>query len=88
MKNLVKENVIDLIENSVDERGLPLFGIIETENENGELAKAYKQEAMFETEDYRKAAEYQKKLADYHQTLAYYYAAEYKKRAETDPESF
>lgn len=74
-----EESAIELLETSVDERGLPLFGIIEIENEHGELVKAYKQEKLFIAEDYRKAVAYQAKLAGQHKELADYYNAELKK---------
>ncbi len=80
MKSLVKESVIELLETSVDERGLPLFGAIEIENEDGSLTEAYKQEKLFNAEDYRKAAQYQAKLASRHKELADYYFAELEKK--------
>ena len=83
VKELVKESVIELFETSVDERGLPLFGVIEIEDENGNLKLAYKQEKLFDAEDYRKAANYQAKLANNHQILADYYTAELEKRQST-----
>ena len=76
MKDLVKDSVIELLETSVDERGLPVFGVIEIEDKNGNLVKAYKQEKFFDAEDYRKAALYQAKLASNHKILADYYTAE------------
>ena len=66
----------DLVKDSVDERGLPVFGVIEIEDEKGSLVKVYKQEKFFDAEDYRKAALYQAKLASNHKILADYYTAE------------
>ncbi len=80
MKDLAKESVIELLERSVDERGLPIFGIIEIENEDGSVAEVYKQEKLFNAEDYRKAALYQAKLASHHKELADYYSAELEKK--------
>ena len=80
MKDLVKDSVIELLETSVDERGLPVFGVIEIEDKNGNLVKAYKQERFFDAEDYRKAALYQSKLASNHKILASYYTAEFERK--------
>jgi hypothetical protein len=80
LKDAAKEKIFELLEKSVDDRGLPVFGVIEIENEQGELVKAYKQEKLFDAEDYRKAAEYQAQLANDHRILADYYRAEYEKR--------
>jgi hypothetical protein len=88
IKDLVKENIIELLEKSVDERGLPVFGVIEVENDNGELVLAYKKERQFDAEDYRKAALYQAKLANNHRVLADYYSDELQKRTATDNEQF
>ncbi len=88
IKDLVKENIIELLEKSVDERGLPVFGVIEVENDSGELVLAYKKESQFNDEDYRKAALYQSRLASNHRVLADYYNDELKKRTATDNEQF
>ncbi len=88
MKEAVKETVIDLLENSLDERGLPVYGIIEIENEHGELVRAYKQEKLFNAEDYQRAALYQAKLANNHCLLADYYNAELEKRQSAISEAF
>lgn len=80
MNELVKESVAELLNNQLDERGLPVFGIIETVDENGNLVKAYKRENLFNAEDYREAALYQAKLANNHKILADYYMAELEKQ--------
>lgn len=80
MNDLKQEIVVDLVENSVDERGLPVFGIVEIEGKDGNLVKAYKQEKFFDAEDYRRAALYQAKLASNHKILADYYTAELEKK--------
>ncbi len=88
VKELVKEQAIELFETSVDERGLPVFGVIEIEDENGNLKVAYKKEKLFNVEDYRKAANYQAKLASNHKELADYYAAEFEKRQSAKSAAF
>ena len=65
-----------------DERGLPAYAVIEIEDENDVLVKAYKQEKLFTADDYRRAALYQAKLASEHKELADYYSNEFKKRQE------
>jgi hypothetical protein len=85
---LIKEKSLELLENSKDERGLPVFGVIEIEDENGNPVKTFKPEELFETEDYRKAAAYQARLADNHKLLAAYYYAEFEKRRVAETEAF
>jgi len=80
VNDAIKDSVNELLETSVDERGLPVFGVIEIEDESGNLVKAYKQEKFFDAEDYRKAALYQAKLASNHKILADYYTAELEKK--------
>jgi hypothetical protein len=82
IKDLVKESVTEMLAKSVDDRGLPIFGVIEIENEHGEIVLAYKQEKLFNAEDYRRAALYQNRLADNHRILADYYEAELQKLEE------
>jgi hypothetical protein len=77
--DLVKQNVTEIFETAVDERGLPVFGIIEIEVD-GKPLKLYKKESLFNAEDYQKASDYQAKLARNHRTLADYYSAECEKR--------
>ena len=79
-KTLAKENITEFLKNSLDDRGLPVFGVIEIEGGDGSISEAYKRESSFTTDDYRKAAAYQRKLADHHSILADYYSAEMKKR--------
>jgi hypothetical protein len=85
--DLVKQNVTEIFETAVDERGLPVFGIIEIEVDGNPL-KLYKKETLFNAEDYRKATDYQAKLASNHKELANYYAAEYEKRQSAKSEAF
>ncbi len=80
VNDAIKDSVNELLETSVDERGLPVFGVIEIEDKNGNLVKAYKQERFFDAEDYRKAALYQAKLASNHKILASYYTAEFERK--------
>lgn len=70
-----QEIAMDLVKNSLDERGLPVFGVIKVKDESGNTVEAYKQEKMFDREDYLKAAEYQRELASRHKELALYYAS-------------
>jgi hypothetical protein len=85
--DLVKQSVTEIFETCVDERGLPVFGIIEIEVD-GKPLKLYKKEKLFNAEDYQKAANYQMKLASNHKELADYYAAEYEKRQSAKSETF
>lgn len=92
--DLVKENVTEIFQTAVDERGLPVFGVIEIEV-NGEPLKLYKKEKLFNAEDYQKAANYQmklasnhKELANNHKELADYYSAECEKRQLAESEAF
>ncbi len=83
IKDSVKENILELLKKSVDERGLPVFGVIEIEGANGESVEAYKQEKFFDAEDYRRAALYQSRLANNHRVLADYYSDELHKLTAT-----
>ena len=73
VREAVKESVLEMLENSVDERGLPVYGVIEIEDADGNPVQAYKQESLFTADDYQKAAAYQAKLANDHRELADYY---------------
>lgn len=86
--DLVKETVTEIFEKAVDERGLPVFGVIEIEDADGNFTKAYKQEKSFTADDYRLAANYQAKLASNHKELADYYSSEFKKRQSAESEAF
>ena len=77
------KEVVELFTKTLDERGLPLFGVIEGLDENGNMTELYKLESGFTAEDYQKAAEYQRKLAAYHTRLADYYSAGFEKRTKT-----
>jgi hypothetical protein len=79
MNETIHKIVTETLETSVDERGLPVFGVIEVKDASGNFVKAYKRESLFDAEDFEKAAAYQLKLADHHRTLADYYKAEAKR---------
>jgi hypothetical protein len=80
MKNEIEDkgwksesDILNLIEQSVDENGNPLFGIIEGWKDDCRV-KMYKQVSRFTNADCRKAAEYQSQIIKRHENLAAHYA--------------
>lgn len=63
-----------------DEEGMPLFASIVTEDENGKKVRRYKQEALFDVEDYRQVAQYHMQAADHHTTMSKNYIRRCKTR--------
>lgn len=52
----------------------PLWASVETQNEEGETVRIYKQEMLFDPEDYRQVVAYHADRQHYHATMATGYA--------------
>ncbi len=75
-----KAHIRRLIKQLKDEDKWPLWASVETTNEEGETERVYKQELLFDPNDYRQVVEYHSKRASYHRKTAEGYAARCRKR--------
>ena len=65
---------------SLKEDGWPLWASVETTDEQGNPCRMYKQELLFDIEDYRKVVEYHHDRSNYHRRIATGYKTRCKKR--------
>lgn len=75
-----KSHVRKLIKSLKDKEGWPVWASVETTNESGETVRVYKQETLFDIEDYRKVVNYHAGVAQHHVAMARGYARRCKKR--------
>src|SRR5512137_1067427 len=80
-----KSTIRRLIRDVRDEDGWPSIGSIETTNEAGETVRVYKQEALFDIEDYRKVVAYHSERSRHHRNMAIGYAKRCKTRFNKQP---
>lgn len=66
--------------NKKDGEGFPLFASVETTDESGNAVRRYKQETLFDVEDYRQVVRYHADRSAHHQTMARGYAKRCKQR--------
>ena len=57
-----------------DEAGWPLVASVTTANEDGELVQKYKQESLFDREDYRQVVAFHGERSNHHRKMAVGYA--------------
>ncbi|KKL21525.1 hypothetical protein LCGC14_2444600 [marine sediment metagenome] len=72
-----------LIKGVKDESNWPVWASVETTNEEGETVRVYKQELLFDPEDYRKVVSYHSDRASHHGRMARGYAKRCDKRFRT-----
>lgn len=65
---------------TLKEDGWPLWASVETKDEAGETCRIYKQELLFDIEDYRQVASYHNDRSRYHRRMAAGYKTRCKKR--------
>ncbi len=58
----------------------PIWASVESQNEEGKTVKMYKQETLFDVEDYRQIVRYHAERSDYHHHMAKGYAKRCRKR--------
>jgi hypothetical protein len=75
-----KSTIRRLIRDVKDEFGWPSIASIETINEAGETVRVYKQEALFDVEDYRQVIYYHGDRSRHHRNMAVGYARRCKLR--------
>jgi hypothetical protein len=76
---LQKQIARQFIKQRKDENGIPLYASIQKEDENGNLVRVYKQEALFDLSDYVQTADFHGKQVVHHAKMAAHYADGYKK---------
>jgi len=75
-----KTAVRRLIKTLKDRDGWPIWANVETTNEEGKTERLYKQELLFDPNDYRQVFEYHNERSTYHRKMAQGYASRCKKR--------
>ncbi len=73
-----------LIKTLKDETGFPLHASVETTNEDGETIRVYKQELLFDPDDYRQVVTYHSDRASHHGRMARGYAKRSDERFKTE----
>lgn len=68
--NAKKSFVRRQIKQLKDDENWPLWASVETQNEDGETVRIYKQETLFDVEDYRQVVAYHADRREYHGMLA------------------
>ena len=75
VKNLIIRRLMKSIKN---EEGQPIYASIQTEDKaTGEVVRVYKQETLFDIEDYVQTAEFHSARVVHHAKMASYYAKGY-----------
>ena len=78
--NAKKAAVRKLIKQLKDDDNFPLFASVETTNAEGRTVRVYKQESLFDTDDYRKVVKYHSQRSSYHRKMAGGYARRCRRR--------
>lgn len=78
-----KSQVRRLIKTLTDDGDWPLWASVETTNEEGKAERVYKQEVLFDPDDYRQVVEYHSDRATHHGRMARGYAKRCDKRFKT-----
>lgn len=60
--------------------GFPLYASVEMKDENGKTCRVYKQEMLFDVEDYRKVVTYHHDRSNYHRRMSAGYKTRCKNR--------
>jgi hypothetical protein len=69
-----------LIRQSKDEKGWPTIASVETVNADGQTVRVYKQETLFEVEDYKQVVQYHHERSAYHRKMREGYRRRAKQR--------
>ena len=75
-----KSEIRRLIRSIKDGESWPIWASVETITESGETVRQYKQELLFDVEDYRKVVKYHGDRSTHHRTMAVGYAKRCKNR--------
>lgn len=75
-----KSMVRRLIRTLKDDTDFPVWASVETTNEDGKNVRVYKQETLFDVDDYRQVVSYHSDRSSYHATVAKEYAKRCKVR--------
>ena len=75
-----KFHIRRLIKSLKGKDGFPLYASVETTDENGKTCRVYKQELLFDVEDYRKVVTYHHNRSNYHRRMAAGYKSRCNKR--------
>ena len=75
-----KAKIRHLIKKAKDGEGFPVWASVEATNEDGKTVRLYKQEALFDVNDYRQVTEYHADRSHYHKAMARSYAKRCRQR--------
>jgi hypothetical protein len=75
-----KSHIRKCIKQLKDSDGWDQWASVETQTAEGDTVRVYKQEALFDVEDYRQVVHYHNDRSDYHAKKAESYAARCQKR--------
>jgi len=75
-----KARVRRLIKGRRDAEGIPNWASIEKKDESGKTVRVYKQEVLFDVDDYRQVVRYYGKRSSYYASMARSFAKRCKKR--------
>ncbi len=78
-----KSHLRRLIKSLKDEEGWPIVASLNTTNDEGETVRVYKQELLFDPDDYRQVVAYHGDRANHHGRMARGYAKRCDKRFKT-----
>lgn len=80
-ESVAKKNAVRrMVKQLKDASGEPVWASVETTNDDGKTVRVYKQETLFNVEDYRQVIGYHSDRSDYHRAMATGYATRCKKR--------
>lgn len=75
-----KDHIRRKIKTLKDDNGVSVYASVEVQTESGEKERRYKQEVLFDVEDYRQVAAYHGERANYHRGMERGYAKRCKAR--------
>ena len=79
-RNAKKAHIRRLIKTIKDDDDWPVWASIDSTDEDGNMLRVYKQELLFDVEDYRKVVTYHADRSAYHKQMALGYGTHCKRR--------